>query len=83
MPTMSAICRVFAPARNSRTQAVARTGALREPLARKQQETENEIGQALGWLCFGNMPPAEADELRKRWPNVDEAELAELRRKYG
>jgi len=59
------------------------TGALREPLARKQQETENEIGQALGWLCFGNMPPAEADELRKRWPNVDEAELAELRRKYG
>jgi hypothetical protein len=28
------------------------------------------------------MPPAEAEDLRKRWPNVGETELLELKRKY-
>ena len=57
-------------------------GALRSPQARTQQETENEIANALGWLTFTAMPPAEAEDLRKRWPNVGETELLELKRKY-
>jgi Helix-turn-helix domain len=58
------------------------TGALRSPHVRKQQETENEIGQAIGWECFAAMPPSEAESLRNRWP-VDEAERLELKRKYA
>jgi hypothetical protein len=59
------------------------TGALRSPQARKQQETENEIANALGWQCFMAMPTAEADDLRKRWPNVEQAEMVDLKPKYG
>ena len=59
------------------------TGALRSPQARKQQETENEIANALGWLTFTAMPPDEVEDLRKRWPNVEETELLELKRKYA
>ena len=58
-------------------------GALRSPQARKQQETENEIANALGWQTFMAIPKREADELRKRWPNVEETELLELKRKYA
>jgi len=58
-------------------------GALRSPQARKQQETENEIANALGWLTFTAMPPDEAEDLRKRWPNVGETERLELKRKYA
>jgi hypothetical protein len=57
------------------------TGALRSPQVR--QKTENEIADALGWQCFMAVPTAEAEDLRKRWPNVGEAELLELKRKYA
>jgi hypothetical protein len=29
------------------------------------------------------VPIAEAEELRKRWPNVEETKLLELKRKYA
>jgi hypothetical protein len=29
------------------------------------------------------VPTAEVDDLRKRWPNVEETELLELKRKYA
>jgi AraC-like DNA-binding protein len=56
------------------------TGALREPQA--SQKTENEIAAALGWQCFMDLPAAVAEDLRKRWPNVEPGELFELKRKY-
>jgi biotin operon repressor len=56
------------------------TGALRSPQAR--QKTENEIAEALGWQCFMAVPIAETEDLRKRWPNVEETDLLELKRKY-
>jgi hypothetical protein len=56
------------------------TGALRSPQAR--QKTENEIVEALGWQCFMAVPIAETEDLRKRWPNVEETDLLELKRKY-
>jgi biotin operon repressor len=59
------------------------TGALRSPQASKQQETENEIAKALSWQTFMAIPKREADELRKRWPNVEETALLELKRKYA
>jgi biotin operon repressor len=57
------------------------TGALRSPQAR--QKTENEIAEALGWQCFMAVPIAEAEDLRKRWPNVEETKLLELKQKYA
>jgi biotin operon repressor len=59
------------------------TGALRSPQAQARQKTENEIAEALGWQCFMAMPTAEAEDLRKRWPNVEKAELLELKGKYN
>jgi biotin operon repressor len=57
------------------------TGALRSRQA--SQKTENEIAEALGWQCFMAVPMAEAEDLRKRWPNVEETKLLELKRKYA
>jgi len=76
--------------KNSREGSLARalpSGALREPLAREEQEIENEIAKELGWECFGNVPDDKAKDLRKGWRNMDKAEraelIAELKRKYG
>src|SRR5262245_46024751 len=67
--------------RGSLTTAPPR-GALRSPQAR--QKTENEIAEALGgWQCFMAVPTAEAENLRKRWPNVEETEMLALKRKYA
>jgi len=60
------------------------TGALRSPQVQARQKTENEIAKALGgWPCFMAVPLAEAEDLRKRWPNVKETKLLELKRKYA
>src|SRR5262249_1659109 len=67
------------------SQKRARSLALRTRFARaprEQQKAENEIAEALGWECFTAIPTAEAEDLRKRWPNVGETELLELKRKY-
>jgi hypothetical protein len=63
-------------------RSLASADALRSR-AKTRQKTENEIAEALGgWRCFMAVPTSEAEDLRKRWPNVEEAELLELKRKY-
>jgi DNA-binding transcriptional ArsR family regulator len=57
------------------------TGALRSRQA--CQKADNEIAEALGFRCLMAVPIAEAKDLRKRWPNVEETELLELKRKYA
>jgi hypothetical protein len=53
----------------------------REKLQARQQ-AENQIADLIGWSCVQEMPPELVEGLCSRWPNIDRAELFELKQKY-
>ncbi|HMF21295.1 MAG TPA: hypothetical protein VKG24_04135 [Pseudolabrys sp.] len=53
----------------------------REKLQARQQ-AENQIADLIGWSCVQEMPPELVEGLCGRWPNIDRAELFELKQKY-
>jgi hypothetical protein len=47
-----------------------------------RQKTECEIAEVIGWECVTEIPQEEFEDLCRRWPDVDAAELFEVKEKY-
>jgi Helix-turn-helix domain len=73
------------PGRTPSTEAATdKKRAQREKLMARQK-AENEIADLIGWACLQEIPPELVEDLCSRWSSgdVDQAELFELKQKYG
>jgi Helix-turn-helix domain len=71
------------PVRTPSTEAAAEEGKIAQRNKHKaRQKAENEIADLIGWHCTTEIPREEFEDLCRRWPDVDAAELFELKQKY-
>jgi hypothetical protein len=73
------------PIRTLATQTAASLASadMLHSLAKARQRAENEIAKIIGWPCLLEAPLTEAEDLCRRWPNIDRVELLEFKRKHG
>jgi Helix-turn-helix domain len=70
------------PVRTPSTEAAAEEKRKRSLARASRQKAENEIAEVIGWHCTTEIPREEFEDLCRRWPDVDAAELFELKQKY-
>jgi biotin operon repressor len=71
------------PGRTPSTKAAAEEGKIAQRNKHKaRQKAENEIADLIGWHCTTEIPREEFEDLCRRWPDVEAAELFELKEKY-
>jgi ribosomal protein S25 len=70
------------PGRTPSTEAAAEEKRKKRLARASRQKAENEIADMIGWHCTTEIPREEFEDLCRRWPDVDAAELFELKQKY-
>jgi hypothetical protein len=70
------------PGRTPSTEAATDKKRTQREKLKARQRAENEIADLIGWPCLQEMPPELIEGLCSRWPNIDRAELFELKQKY-
>jgi len=72
------------PGRSPSTEAATEERKIAQRNKRKaRQKAENEIADVVGRECLAEAPVDEVEDLCRRWPDVNAAELFEFKQKYG